>query len=136
MEPWQRDNMRHARLELHVKDIGNAERLPHWEELCGLWSDGPRTLRLKIELETGYFAGSKRTGTSGPTRQCYFRESGSGGSAAVPPGWSCEPYQWIDEGLRQLRGLRRLEVELAAFPLNNDQKLAWCRALDERHELW
>lgn len=130
MEPWQRDSTRYARLEIHVKDVGHDERLPHWVDLCHLWSAGPRALRLKIELEEATLrAAGGRDVWSDPAM-------GFGGpdptAPTATPGWARWPYLWIDQGLQRLRELRCLEVELTSFPLTADQKLAWCRALSER----
>ncbi|KAH8899285.1 hypothetical protein GQ53DRAFT_741412 [Thozetella sp. PMI_491] len=127
MEPWQRSSMRYARLETRVKDIGLEERLQEWEELCEFWSPGLMGLRLKIELEEHTLrAASGQDVWSSPSVHAECEDP------KVALGWTREPYRWVERGLVKLRALRALEVELAGFPLTNEEKAAWCQSVDHR----
>ncbi|KAK3382980.1 hypothetical protein B0T24DRAFT_519066 [Lasiosphaeria ovina] len=142
---WQRQALRFARLELHVKDLCTAgPRLRDWEALCETLSPGLRGLRLKIDLDDRTLLSAVSVGR--PPARVWARpsmhddsvsddgdDSGGGRGTVFSPAWSREPFRWVDAGLAALAALRFLEVELAGMPgLSNDDKSAWCESLAER----
>ncbi|GKT91935.1 hypothetical protein Ct61P_09785 [Colletotrichum tofieldiae] len=54
LEPWQRNEMRFARLEMLGRDF-TGPALKEWVELCGHWALGLRGLRLKVLIGGGIF---------------------------------------------------------------------------------
>ncbi|KAK3934944.1 hypothetical protein QBC46DRAFT_59786 [Diplogelasinospora grovesii] len=121
LQPWQRDNMRYVRLELMLGDINcvgaSRGRMDDWTELCGFWGNGIRGLRLKI-----FHHGQT---TSAGTLS-------SKGDNCVMDLVNEANYPWIGSGLKKLRALRDLEVDLREPSLTNEQRLRWCEKLSER----
>lgn len=114
LQPWQRAAMRFARLELQRSDLTDEAPLCDWAELCGFWADGLRGLRLRIAVVEGNLrplARAEAPDVKGLERGIRTPES-------VCP--------WIDGGLKKLRALKYLEVELAVGRMDNDEKLRWC----------
>ncbi|KAM0288008.1 hypothetical protein ACHAQH_000076 [Verticillium albo-atrum] len=119
LQPWQRAAMRHVRLEVLGRDFSGAG-LKEWTALCDFWAEGLRGLRLKILIGGGPVEPSV----------AFAQLNGNAESQAMTI--FCDPKPrpaWIEEGLRRLRGLRALEVELASLDWDNDRKLAWCASL-------
>ncbi|KAM0335296.1 hypothetical protein ACHAQA_000341 [Verticillium albo-atrum] len=119
LQTWQSDAMRYVRLEVLGRDFSGAG-LKEWMTLCDLWAEGLRGLRLKILIGTG------------PVDPCVAFSELNGSAESQAMDIFCDPEPrpaWIEEGLRRLRGLRSLEVELASLDWDNDQKLAWCASL-------
>ncbi|KAG7104110.1 hypothetical protein HYQ44_015422 [Verticillium longisporum] len=120
LQPWQRGAMRQVRLEVLGRDFSGAG-LKEWTALCDGWADGLRGLRLKILVGGGpvepAVASTRLNGESAELQIAdVFRDP--------------EPRPaWIEEGLRRLRGLRALEVELSTLDWDNDRKRAWCASL-------
>ncbi|KAK0630025.1 hypothetical protein B0T17DRAFT_207995 [Bombardia bombarda] len=124
---WQQESMRYARLEVPAREVfcagcvgsGSGSRQQKleadWGELCEYWSVGLRGLRLKIDL-------GQEDAYSSPS---------SSSSSSSSPFWICEQCGWVDGGLRKLRALRSLEVELKGSRplLTVDWKLGWCEDL-------
>ncbi|KAI1464396.1 uncharacterized protein F4812DRAFT_210516 [Daldinia caldariorum] len=124
MQPWQL-TMRYARLELLSRDL-IGRPLGDWRELCEAWAPGLKGLRLKI-LSGGGGATSSTGGMSwvvaGPPQKGAptVRVRDPDGSVA----------EWIGNGLRLLKRLRFLEVELSVADWDAGTKLEWCRSLEE-----
>ncbi|EEY17610.1 conserved hypothetical protein [Verticillium alfalfae VaMs.102] len=120
LQPWQRGAMRQVRLEVLGRDFSGAG-LREWTALCDGWADGLRGLRLKILVGGGpvepAVVSTRRNDESAELQIAdVFRDP--------------EPRPaWIEEGLRRLRGLRALEVELSTLDWDNDRKRAWCASL-------
>ncbi|KAI1479135.1 hypothetical protein F4774DRAFT_135744 [Daldinia eschscholtzii] len=124
LQPWQLA-MRYARLELLSRDL-IGQSLGDWRELCEAWAPGLKGLRLKILSGGG--GGASATGgmawvvagqpqKGAPT----VRIRDSDGSVA----------EWIENGLKLLKRLRFLEVELSVADWDARTKLDWCRSLEE-----
>ncbi|KAI0169940.1 hypothetical protein GGR52DRAFT_488327 [Hypoxylon sp. FL1284] len=139
LRPWQRDAMRHARLELLSRDL--SDRFAReWTELCRHWSPGLRGLRLKI-LNGGSAGASDEGGPAGGVFGLATTAAGGLSWAAVGlPQRDAPPVRvrdeegnvegWVRDGLVRLRQLRRLEVELAIADWDDATKLRWCRELE------
>ncbi|GAB1310199.1 hypothetical protein MFIFM68171_00409 [Madurella fahalii] len=138
---WQREGMRFARLEMKVRDlVCDAEgRLDMWEELCGFWREGLQGLRVKIEVEDLVALGArvKREVWEHPRLWVPKPEAegeGEGEGEGKREGEGL-PWRWVDCGLRRLRALKIVEVELAGLgmeKLGEEGKAKWCRQLSER----
>ncbi|KAK2011388.1 hypothetical protein LZ32DRAFT_498671, partial [Colletotrichum eremochloae] len=133
LNPWQRDEMRFVRLEMLGRDFTGPE-LKEWVELCDHWASGLRGLRLKVLVGGGLFE---------PTVTFAALDGNAEAQAlGLVPGTATrrEPVpEWIEEGLKRMRALRRLEVELTVLDWGDDEKIAWCVELgrilnDERLE--
>lgn len=125
LQPWQL-TMRYARLELLSRDL-MGRSLEDWRDLCGAWAPGLKGLRLKI-LSGGGGGGTSATGgmswvVAGPPQKGAptVRIRDSDGRAAG----------WIETGLKLLKRLQRLEVELSVADWDARAKLEWCRSLEE-----
>ncbi|KAK1994934.1 hypothetical protein LX36DRAFT_713504 [Colletotrichum falcatum] len=120
LSPWQRDEMRFARLELLGRDFAGS-MLKEWVELCGHWAQGLRGLRLKILVGSGLHEPmdiSVALNGNAEARALWLAP-GTAARREPAPGW-------IEEGLKRMRALRRLEVELAVLDWGDDEKVAWC----------
>ncbi|KAI4869802.1 hypothetical protein F4820DRAFT_366855 [Hypoxylon rubiginosum] len=137
LQPWQRETMRYARLELLSRDL-SEKHSKEWTELCESWAPGLRGLRLKI-LNGGGGGG----GADGEGGVFGIGTTVSGGlSWAVVglPQRDAPPVQirneegrmesWIEKGLKHLRQLRYLEIELAIADWDDKTKLEWCEDLE------
>jgi len=114
---WQRGALRWARVELPARALAAPAALA---ELCGLWADGVRGLRVRVDCAPGRAAGWKGLGGGeGPEPE---------GEAALGPAGEGRP--WVREGLRRLTALRQLEVELAGSRWSDGEKVEWCRGLE------
>ncbi|KAI1772069.1 hypothetical protein F4818DRAFT_186450 [Hypoxylon cercidicola] len=136
LQPWQRETMRFARLELLSRDLSERHS-KEWTELCEAWASGLRGLRLKILNGGGGGVGEAEGGVFG------IGTTVSGGlSWAVVglPQRDAPPVQirneegkvesWIEKGLKHLRQLRCLEIELAIADWDDKTKLEWCQDLE------
>ncbi|KAK1972273.1 hypothetical protein LY78DRAFT_676264 [Colletotrichum sublineola] len=117
LNPWQRDEMRFVRLEMLGRDF-----------------TGPELKELKVLVGGGL---------SEPTVTFAALDGNAEAQAlGLVPGTATrrEPVpEWIEEGLKRMRALRRLEVELTVLDWGDDEKIAWCVELgrilnDERLE--
>lgn len=125
LQAWQIQTMRYARLELLSRDLA-GRYVDEWRELCGAWSEGLRGLRLKI-LSSGGGVGTAGGGVS-------WVVAGSPQRGAPTAGVRDEEgkvEEWIENGLKQLKRLRCLEVELSAADWDDDTKMDWCQSLEE-----
>ncbi|OHW94127.1 hypothetical protein CSPAE12_07223 [Colletotrichum incanum] len=123
LEPWQRDEMRFARLEMLGRDF-TGPALKEWVELCGHWASGLRGLRLKVLIGGGIFE---------PTATFAALNDNAEAQAMALKSNTARPEprpEWIEEGLRRMRALRRLEVELSVLDWGDDEKIAWCVELE------
>ncbi|KXX83220.1 hypothetical protein MMYC01_200248 [Madurella mycetomatis] len=132
---WQRDGMRFARLEIKVRDLvcAGEGRVDMWEELCGFWREGLQGLRVKIEVEdlVASGPGMKREIWGHP--RIWESERDEDGEGDMEMGGV--PWRWVDCGLRRLRALKIVEVELAGpcmEKLGDEGKAEWCGQLSER----
>ncbi|KAK1716088.1 hypothetical protein CaCOL14_009201 [Colletotrichum acutatum] len=122
LRPWQRDEMRWARLEMLGRDF-TGPALKEWTELCEHWASGLRGLRLKILIGGGIF--EPTAPFSALKNNAEAQAMGLGSKTTQP-----DPRpEWIEEGLRKLRALRRLEVELSVLDWGDGEKLEWCAEL-------
>ncbi|KAI8961135.1 hypothetical protein F5Y11DRAFT_357914 [Daldinia sp. FL1419] len=129
LQPWQLA-MRYARLELLSRDL-MGRSLGEWKELCEAWAPGLKGLRLKILSGGGGGRGGAGGGIStggmwvvaGPPQKgaLTVRIRDSDGSAAG----------WIEGGLKLLKRLQYLEVELSVADWDARAKLEWCRSLED-----
>jgi hypothetical protein len=138
LRPWQREELRHARLELLARDLsGNG--LKEWRDLCALWSNGLRSLRLKILVGGGIYGahfGDGEMPTAATERALDIRELVAGGGptsefGARPETGAGSGSEWVRSGLKQLAALRTLEVELCVKEWSATRRLAWCAALED-----
>lgn len=124
LRPWQRGAMRHARIEMQIRDLGDGARLAVWEELCGYWSEGLRGLRLKVELEDlgvkfGKAQEPEQEGAWWPLEKAF-----------APRTWTGEPYRWV-EGLKALKELSAVEIELVGGKgMPERDGVEWCAAVE------
>ncbi|KAI1384309.1 uncharacterized protein F4822DRAFT_65841 [Hypoxylon trugodes] len=127
LRPWQAQTMRYARLELLSRDL-LGRYAEDWRELCGVWSAGLRGLRLKILGGGGASAGG--TGAGGVS--WVVAGSPQRGAPTVRV-WDNEDKaeEWIENGLKRLKRLRCLEVELSVADWDDKAKVDWCRCLEE-----
>ncbi|KAK1597439.1 uncharacterized protein LY79DRAFT_507951 [Colletotrichum navitas] len=124
LRPWQRDEMRFVRLEMLGRDF-TGPTLKEWVELCGHWAPGVQGLRLKILIGGGLFE---------PTAT-FAALNGNAEARALGLAAGTAPHsepvpEWIEEGLKRMRALTRLEVELTVLDWGNDEKIAWCAELE------
>ncbi|KAI1766137.1 hypothetical protein GGR53DRAFT_234473 [Hypoxylon sp. FL1150] len=142
LQPWQRDTMRYARLELLSRDL-SEKYAREWTELCRSWAPGLRGLRLKI-LNGG--GGGGNGGQAGEAEGGVF---GIGTTVSGGLSWAVvglpqrdappvrvrdeegKAEKWIEEGLKYLRQLRYLEIELAIADWDDRTKLEWCGDLED-----
>ncbi|KAI5865714.1 hypothetical protein GGS23DRAFT_616845 [Durotheca rogersii] len=132
LQPWQAQSMRYARLELLSRDL--AGRLAdEWRDVCAAWSGGLRGLRLKIlGGNGGGGGGGAGNGSGGGVGSWAVAGSPQRGAPTVRVRDAAgHPEAWIAGGLKRLRRLRRLEVELAVADWDDVAKVAWCRSLEE-----
>ncbi|KAI1454835.1 hypothetical protein F4805DRAFT_460342 [Annulohypoxylon moriforme] len=119
LQPWQRQKMHYARLELLSRDLAGLY-VDEWRELCGAWSEGLMGLRLKI-LSSG-------VGARGWVVACSPERGAPTAEVRDEEG---KTEEWIKNGLKQLKQLRFLEVEISAADWDDNAKLDWCRSLEE-----
>lgn len=117
---WQRGDMRFTRLEMLGRDF-TGPALREWVELCACWAGGMRGLRLKILIGGGIFE---------PTAT--FAALNNNAEAQAIDIWRFpeQSPEWIEEGLRKMGRLRRLEVELSVLDWDDGQKIEWCASLE------
>ncbi|OTA86675.1 hypothetical protein M434DRAFT_15770 [Hypoxylon sp. CO27-5] len=124
LRAWQTQSMRYARLELLSRDL-SGRHVDEWRELCGAWAGGLRGLRLKI-----LSGGGSGTGAAGVS--WVVAGSPQRGAPTVNVRDSDGRAElWIENGLKQLKRLRCLEVELSVADWDATAKLDWCRSLEE-----
>ncbi|KAK8034938.1 hypothetical protein PG993_009933 [Apiospora rasikravindrae] len=134
-QPWQRDALRYARLEVTAWDLvlpgGGA--VAAWVGLCGLWAAGLRGLRLKIQSGGGGLFGRNWVvweGAVGSGDGVGSQEDINNSGGGVGRG-EMIPLHVVLAGLRLLKALRQLEIELALPSWDAERKLAWCGMLGE-----
>ncbi|KAK8065562.1 hypothetical protein PG997_012309 [Apiospora hydei] len=138
-QPWQRDALRYARLEVTAWDLvlpgGGA--VAAWVGLCGLWAAGLRGLRLKIQSGGGGLFGRNWVvwggavgGGDGVGSQEDNNNNSNNSGGGVGRG-ELIPLHVVLAGLRLLKALRQLEIELALPSWDAERKLAWCGMLGE-----
>lgn len=117
LAPWQRGAMRYVRLEVLARDVvvGGAGR-EEWRALCGEWASGVRGLRMKMVL------GASSATVAGP--------SAVGGGGAVVGLRSEAARRWVGEGLGLMRQLERVEMEVVARGMSDQDKMVWCEKLE------
>ncbi|KAH8682326.1 hypothetical protein BX600DRAFT_430211 [Xylariales sp. PMI_506] len=119
LQAWQQDAMSYVRLELLARDLSGTHD-EQWRELCELWSVGLRGLRLKIignsESYTPWATDSLKPCQSAPVMEVVDTHG--------------KANNWIEAGIRKLRRLQTLEVELAIPGWGIEEKIEWCRRLE------
>ncbi|KAK2042497.1 hypothetical protein LZ31DRAFT_567171 [Colletotrichum somersetense] len=123
LEPWQRDEMRFARLEMLGRNF-TGPTLKEWIELCGHWASGLRGLRLKVLVGGGPLEPTTTFAALNGNAEARALGLATGIAALREPA-----PEWIEEGLKQMRALTRLEIELTVLDWDNDEKIAWCAEL-------
>ncbi|KAJ0164151.1 hypothetical protein CTA2_1648 [Colletotrichum tanaceti] len=119
LQPWQRAEMRFARLEMLGRDF-TGPALKEWVELCGHWAAGLRGLRLKVLIGGGILEPTATFAALNDNAEAQATGLGLRTTRTGP-----RP-EWIEQGLRRMGALRRLEVELSVLDWSNDEKVAWC----------
>ncbi|OTB01220.1 hypothetical protein M426DRAFT_64498 [Hypoxylon sp. CI-4A] len=122
---WQMQTMRYVRLELLSRDL-TGRYVEEWNDLCLAWKCGLRGLRLKI-LSGGGVTGIGTGGVSWVVASSPQR----GAPTVKIRDSEGNTEEWIEKGLKQLKRLRCLEVELSVADWDDKTKLDWCRSLEE-----
>lgn len=124
LRPWQIEAMRWVRLEVMERGLEggtSSEGSKEWLALCDAWAKGIRGLRLKIV--GGGWVGEQRDWIKPIDGSEDDEERG------FLYGWN-----W-DDGLLAMERLERVEIEIELAGWDNEDKVAWCRRLEERlHE--
>ncbi|KAI1105582.1 hypothetical protein F4804DRAFT_331167 [Jackrogersella minutella] len=128
LRAWQLQTMRYARLELLSRDL-SGRYVDEWRELCGTWSGGLRGLRLKILSACGGGGGGGATG--GGVSWVVAGSPQRGAPTVGVRNKEGRAEEWIENGLKQLKRLRCLEVELSVADWDDKKKLDWCKSLEE-----
>jgi len=133
MRAWQRDAIRHVRFEMGLEELSDRSSLNVYtcqlEHVCALLP-GVRTMRM--DLSCGVF----------PTD--WFERDGETGEVRIREDWS-GGRRWIEEGLREMRELRVVEVECSFLawvtaPMGSREgkkraddvlALGWCGKVEE-----
>ncbi|KAI2619029.1 hypothetical protein GGS26DRAFT_595718 [Hypomontagnella submonticulosa] len=126
LRPWQH-TMRYARLELLSRDL-SGRHAEEWKELCKAWSTGLRGLRLKI-LSGGGASGGVAAARGVSWVVAGLPERGAPTVRVRDSEGRVEG--WVEKGLKRLRYLRCLEVELSVPDWDDGAKLDWCRCLEQ-----
>jgi len=113
--------MRYARIELQIRDLGDLARLAVWEELCGYWEEGMRGLRIKVDLQDGDVHGEGE----GRGQWWMLRREWA------PKTWSGDRYRWV-AGLKRMRSLGTVEVEIVGRKMEDGERAEWCADLGRR----
>lgn len=129
---WQRQSMRYMRIDL---DLSNwevdqiKEKTNVWKELCSVanWGAGLRGMRLCIDCKDKDLIKGSFGSLDASSRE--------GGGPGPGPGAGDElsPFAWIFRGLVKLKALRHLDVEIKRGKryMTDDEKVGWCRLLEE-----
>lgn len=126
LRPWQTQTMRYARLELLSRDL-SGRYADEWKELCESWASGLWGLRLKI-LSGG---GGGTSSTAGGVSWVVAGTPQKGAPMVQVRNEEGGAEEWIEKGLKRLKKLRCLEVELSVADWDVKAKLDWCRSLEE-----
>ncbi|KAK8856522.1 hypothetical protein PGQ11_012434 [Apiospora arundinis] len=130
-QPWQRNVMRYVRLEVTAWDLVNVSKVM-WTRLCGLWAVSLRGLRIKIQSSDSPFNIWRPSIQAG--------QNSDGGDIHNTPikGISYHarkteevPLHIMLAGLRLLKALQQLEIELNLLTWDAADKITWCRKLGE-----
>lgn len=119
LAPWQRSALRFVRLEVLARDVLGGAGREEWHALCKDWAAGVRGLRMKMVL------GSSTISTIPTTPRT--SDSGSGG---VGPRAEAAR-RWVGGGLAMMRRLERVEMEVVAREMGDEDKVRWCEMLEE-----
>ncbi|KAH6885818.1 hypothetical protein B0T10DRAFT_491685 [Thelonectria olida] len=130
LEPWQRGDMRFVRLEMLARDLaGGGAGMEEWQALCEDWAAGVRGLRMKMVLGvsgTGPGMGVMAWGAAAQEAHSLERRGDE------EPGEVAEEARVrVCEGLRRMRRLERVEIELVTRHLDDGEKAAWCGKMEE-----
>lgn len=119
LQPWQRDAIRYVRLEIMTFDLqGECDK--EWGEPCGYWSEGLRGLRMKI---LGVVSAPKNSSAmdkllGGATPAVDIKDT----EGRLMP--------WIYKGMKLMKNLEHVEVELVVPTWDPHKKLDWCNSLE------
>lgn len=152
LKPWQRENMRWARLDVLKRDledtwvatmVGGRPGTGEWKDLCGLWSGDMETgesglwgLRLGIKGRVGaYVVGEAIDGSGGVSvafTESATEEDNIDKDQNRQKGLLDVDAQWITQGLAQMRALRWLEIEIEDDGISRDAKVNFCMNLGQK----
>ncbi|KAH8654901.1 hypothetical protein BGZ61DRAFT_500388 [Ilyonectria robusta] len=119
LAPWQRSALRFVRLEVLARDVLDGAGREEWRALCKDWAAGVRGLRMKMVL------GSNTVSTIPTTSGTSDLGSGGVGPRAE------ETRRWVGEGLEIMEGVERVEMEVVAREMVDEDKVRWCEMLEE-----
>ncbi|UNI23640.1 hypothetical protein JDV02_009447 [Purpureocillium takamizusanense] len=133
LRPWQRRAMRYVRMEALGRELQGEAALQTWAALSETWA-GLRGLRVRIASPSGGDGALNdlmlllRSSTPQPSER---RDANEG--AETRPDWELVGRvgeEWAAKGgLAHMRGLERLEVELAVPTWSTQTKLDFCTAV-------
>lgn len=146
LKPWQRENMRWARLEVLRRDledpwvatmVGGRPGIGEWKDLCGLWSGEMETgngglwgLRLGIKGRvSAHVMGEAVDGSGGVSvafTEAATEEDNTYKFQNRQKGVLNVDAQWIIQGLTQITALRWLEIEIEDDDISPDIKVDFC----------
>jgi len=112
LQPWQRDALRYARVEMREPDLCAPEG--QWARLCSLWALGLRGLRLRVVFNARPREGERKEEAEEAAEEAARRER------------NCRA---LGDGLRLMRALRQVEVHLDQDGWTDEEKILWCRTL-------
>ncbi|KAK4160978.1 hypothetical protein QBC43DRAFT_108986 [Cladorrhinum sp. PSN259] len=125
MEIWQRKEVRWVRIELRAEDLGfcgskkgddgvsEYGEMKKWVEVCEGLKDA-RGMRLRVD-----FRGWKRS-------MGHIEEVVAG------EGMLREDGRWVDEGLKRMKQLRWLEIEVVNLGMEDKGMFEWCKWVEGR----
>ncbi|KAK4229097.1 hypothetical protein QBC38DRAFT_473138 [Podospora fimiseda] len=129
LEPWQREELRWVRIEVPGGSWGLGDNLAKWWTYgsegsgSGTWKTlcerlkGVRGLRVRVNLK-----GSKKTiggiSESGENERSNEVEQADWG--------------WVDDGMKRMKELRWLEIEVANGGGEDEKKIEYCRNVESK----
>jgi len=153
LKPWQRKAMRYARVEVLGRDlkdswvanmVGGRAGGGEWIDLCSLWSggefgDGLRGLRLGIKGHVGHSMPGTQPIQDGPATVGDIIVTHGQNDANTITGQSSKTCitpkdrnildieaEWVTSGIKQMKNLRWLELEIEDDGITRDIKVQFC----------
>ncbi|KAI5458062.1 hypothetical protein BGZ63DRAFT_363482 [Mariannaea sp. PMI_226] len=133
LKPWQRDDLRFVRLEMLARDLASGSAgEEEWLSLCSDWAEGLRGLRVKVVLgATGTGSAVLVWGAAAAIAAAGVANGLDRQSVADAQEVAIEARGKVLAGLRRLKRLEMLEVELVTRHMKSREKVAWCSSLEE-----